>query len=339
MANRITRFSPVHTGTLKTNERFLQEAVIVWGDEFSILEPYVDAHTKIKIRHNICGQVIEKSPHSLLAGHGCPKCKYTEHGRRMARTTEEFKKEVFNAAGNEYTVLGEYYKNNTPIKLKHNSCGHVWNANPSWFLNGSRCPKCMRKKVARKRTLSQTEFVKRVLETELGEYVVIGKYVKCETKIEMHHNTCGRSYYVTPSMFMSGNRCPYCVSSSKSNGEKLISKFLKTNKIIFTMGYKIPECKNINPLPFDFAIFKDKKLIALIEFDGVQHFKPVKAFGGETSFHRQKINDEKKTEFCKSNNIPLCRISYKQIRNMHAKLSTFLFQIDALPASKEVISI
>ena len=34
----------------------------------------------------------------------------------------------------------------------------------------------------------------------------------------------------------------------------------------------------------------------LIEFDGIQHFKPVKLFGGEKEFEKTKIKDEIKRE-------------------------------------------
>ena len=37
------------------------------------------------------------------------------------KSTEEFKKEVYDLVGNEYEVLGEYIKNDKKIKIKHNS--------------------------------------------------------------------------------------------------------------------------------------------------------------------------------------------------------------------------
>lgn len=45
------------------------------------------------------------------------------------------------------------------------------------------------------------------------------------------------------------------------------------------MEYRI---KDFNILsPFDCAIFKDNKLIYLIEYDGQQHFEAVDLFGGK----------------------------------------------------------
>ena len=48
----------------------------------------------------------------------------------------------------------------------------------------------------------------------------------------------------------------------------------------------------------------------VIEFDGIQHFKPVKLFGGEKEFEKTKIKDEIKSRYCLDNNINLIRISY-----------------------------
>lgn len=83
---------------------------------------------------------------------------------------------------------------------------------------------------------------------------------------------------------------------------------LKIN-IIFKKQFRIKECRNIRPLPFDFAVFKDEKLWLLIEYDGEQHFKP--KFGTENLIKTQK-NDRLKNDFCRDNNINLIRIPYKR---------------------------
>jgi len=55
-----------------------------------------------------------------------------------------------------------------------------------------------------------------------------------------------------------------------------------------------------------------------IEYDGIQHFKPIEYFGGEESFLSLKKRDKIKTDFCIKNNIKLLRIGYKD--NMSNKL-------------------
>ncbi len=91
------------------------------------------------------------------------------------------------------------------------------------------------------------------------------------------------------------------------------------NNIIFQKEYSFSDCKSKNNrvLRFDFAIFdKDNKLIKLIEFDGEQHFKPIKYFGGEDYFEYIKENDTIKNNYCINNNIELLRIPYTQLKKL-----------------------
>ena len=80
--------------------------------------------------------------------------------------------------------------------------------------------------------------------------------------------------------------------------------------IKFLPQYSFDDCKHIYVLHFDFAIFKDDKIIGLIEYDGRQHFEPIEFFGGEKGFEQTKKRDEIKNAYCKINNIPLLRLPY-----------------------------
>lgn len=62
--------------------------------------------------------------------------------------------------------------------------------------------------------------------------------------------------------------------------------------------------------PFDFAIFKNGKLVCLIEFDGEQHYRPIDFLGGEDRFKIQQTNDQRRNYFCREHDIPLIRIPY-----------------------------
>lgn len=123
----------------KTYEQFLFEIFQLEGDNYSVLENYIGNHIKIKFKHNICGHIYKATPNNFLrSGTRCPKC-----NKGVKKTTEEFKKEVYNFVKDEYTVLGKYINNNTLIPMRHNLCGHIWNIRPKHFVNSnSRCPQC-----------------------------------------------------------------------------------------------------------------------------------------------------------------------------------------------------
>lgn len=99
-----------------------------------------------------------------------------------------------------------------------------------------------------------------------------------------------------------------CGCVSQSSGELKITQLLENNNIDFQSQYRIKEF-NISA-PFDFAIFKNDKLLGLIEYDGEQHFESVDFFGGEENLKLQQERDERKNKWCKENNIKLVRIPY-----------------------------
>lgn len=100
-----------------------------------------------------------------------------------------------------------------------------------------------------------------------------------------------------------------CINISK--GELYIEEILNDLNLYFEKQKRFKECKNKRSLPFDFYI---PQYNVCIEYDGEQHYKLVKYWGGEEKFLQQQLNDELKNEFCKENNINLVRISYPKTK-------------------------
>jgi ssDNA-binding Zn-finger/Zn-ribbon topoisomerase 1 len=175
---------------------------------------------------------------------------------------------------NEYSVLSKYKKVNIKILFKHNICGNEFYMTPGNFLQGQRCPECMKKKIVLSRTKTHKEFLNDVYNLTGNEYSVLSNYINNKEKIKIRHNICGYEYFTRPNDFLSGCRCPKC---NESKGEKLISKILNNLTITYKSQYVFDDCKNINVLPFDFAIFdKNNILLFLIEYQGEMHFMPTR---------------------------------------------------------------
>lgn len=103
---------------------------------------------------------------------------------------------------------------------------------------------------------------------------------------------------------------------SHSKGETKIEKILRENNVKYSQQYVFPELISLNggKLKFDFAVFNsDNSLRYLIEFNGIQHYKPIEFFGGEKQLEIQKQNDQMKISYCQQNKIPLVIISYQEI--------------------------
>ena len=79
------------------------------------------------------------------------------------------------------------------------------------------------------------------------------------------------------------------------------------NNIKFIQQHKFDDCKNIKPLPFDFYL---PDYNTCIEFNGKQHYEPIKYFGGRVVYDKLIKRDKIKMEYCNKNNIPLLIIKY-----------------------------
>jgi very-short-patch-repair endonuclease len=105
-----------------------------------------------------------------------------------------------------------------------------------------------------------------------------------------------------------GHGCPKC---KKSVGEDRVRKILKLLNIEFIEQTSFDGCKNKLPLRFDFYLPKHN---IIIEYDGIDHFKPVTRSKNdnlsEKRFKMIQVNDKIKNNYCLTKNIKLCRISY-----------------------------
>lgn len=295
--------------------QFRGEVYELVKDRYSVLGEYTRNDEKVLMKHNLCGYEWEIVPSSFLNGTRCPKCS----GNIKNKTTKYFEKEVYDLVSDEYVVLGEYINNKTHILMLHAKCGHKYEVTPDHFLGGRRCPKCAG---LQKRTTK--EFTMEVAQKYGNEYEVIGEYTNSHTKISIKHTKCNSIWDITPANLLSGNGCPFCASSK---GEKSIRKYLRKNHIKYRGQYKIKECKNKKPLPFDFALFDKDKLMALVEYQGMQHYEPIEFFGGKESFEYQQKNDNIKRNYCNINNIPLIEIPYT-VENIEEYLDKQLLKLN-----------
>lgn len=97
-----------------------------------------------------------------------------------------------------------------------------------------------------------------------------------------------------------------CGCSVESAGEVKIKQLLLNNKFSFEQEYWFDDCRDTNPLRFDFYVNNSY----LIEFDGKQHIKAIDYFGGKEGLQNTQKHDKIKNEYCLSHNIPLIRIPY-----------------------------
>ena len=104
----------------------------------------------------------------------------------------------------------------------------------------------------------------------------------------------------------------------RSRGEAKIAQLLEEHGFVFEKEKTFDTCRfpDTNGLArFDFWV--NNKY--LIEFDGIQHYKPTFNQLLQDVFLITQSHDEYKDNWCKENNIPLIRINYKQLNNLTIK--------------------
>lgn len=224
------------------------------------------------------------------------------------KTHNEYLTQIEDKYNGEYEILEKYINTHTPILTKHNKCGHEWYVRPHDLLSGHGCPACGIEKYASKKRLTLKEFEVKFKQITKGEMLLLSDYINSRTKVKVRCNVCGYEWQVTPNNILSKNSsCPVC---KESHGEMAIKNYLIKNNIKYKRQYKIEECKYINPLPFDFAIFNNNELFALIEYQGRQHYEYIDFFGKNGGFEKQQKRDAIKKKYCVKNHIPLIEIPY-----------------------------
>jgi hypothetical protein len=123
---------------------------------------------------------------------------------------------------------------------------------------------------------------------------------------------CGRKNVIIFGDYLRNGDTTSC-GCNLSKNESLIAQILNTLNFKYIQQYTFQDLtstgRECDKLPFDFAILNENKLLYLIEYDGIQHFKSSHEWT-EGGFNTTRKNDLIKNKYCFDNNIPLIRIPY-----------------------------
>lgn len=247
-----------------------------------------------------------------LRGEGCPYCSKEKANNKLRKTQKDYIKEC-----NETHFFKYDYS-----KCKYEKCDcHIivicpiheeFTIRADHHRRGQGCKKCSYEKSSEKQRKDNDIFIKEANEIHNNKYdYSFVKYINNHTKITIICPIHGEFKIKPHDHIIHKNGCSKC---NESKGEIEIRKFLINNNINFESQHRFKNCKNINPLPFDFYL-KEKNIC--IEYDGKQHYEICEYFGGSENFEKIKRNDKIKNDFCKKNEIKLIRISYKEIKEIH----------------------
>lgn len=222
-----------------------------------------------------------------------------------------------------FELISETFENaHTYLKFKCSCCNTVFERN--WnniYSGGNGCRKCRyeNQKILQMRPRSMSKEMLFDYPEICEDWNAKNKYsyekysAKSGFKVKWKCHMCGYEWETSIAHRVKDKSgCPKC-SFKMSKGENIIYNYLQNKNIPFVKEAIFKDCRDINPLPFDFYL-PDYNIC--IEYDGEQHFKPV-SFGCNKSaeeknrrFLLTQKHDKIKNEYCTLKNIKLIRISY-----------------------------
>jgi len=298
----------------KTHEEYVVE-LAVKNPNVEVVEEYIDSRTKILHRcliHNIYWSAI---PCNVLKGCGCSKCGKDKISNELVKTHSEYVNEL-RIINPNIIALERYINMKTSILHKCLIHDVEWNTTPDVVMQGCGCKKCKSEKLRNQHLKNNEQYLKDLKKVNLN-IAVLDNYIDSKTPILHKCLVDEHEWYSTPTNILSGYGCPKC---NESKGEKQIRLWLNSHNVKYESQKIFDDCRDIKPLPFDFYLLEYN---LCIEYDGIQHFEPIKRFGGQEYFEYTVQHDNIKNEYCKNNGISLLRIPY--FKNVEEELNNFLF--------------
>ena len=287
-----------------TTEFFIDNAKLIHGDTYSYDNvAYKFSNQKVIITCSNHGN-FEQEPNSHLKGKGCPQC-----GKNRKFKTN-FIYEATLKHNNKFNYSMVIFKKVDEKVIIICPLHGQFKQTPHSHLSGYGCPDC-----GGNVKLTTESFIAKVNKIHINKYdYSLVDYVNNSIKVKIICPEHGvfeqrpRDHYK--------NACPIC---NESRGERETRNILTNKNINFISQYRFNDCKDKLPLPFDFYLPNHN---ICIEYQGIQHYKPIEHFGGKNALLEVQKRDKIKKEYCHNNNIPLIIIRYNE--NIKSKLSNLI---------------
>lgn len=313
----------------KCFEKYNKKVKNLVGNEYVLFDVFKDKNRiRLDLIHADCGEHYIVEQGKFLKGNNrCQNknCKHKRISKQRTKTKDMVKQEIENLVGDEYLLFGEYTGTNNNMLFKHNipECNYEFLMTPHNFIGGNqRCPACAEKIRRIKLTKTQKQYEEEIFDIFGNEFIVIGKYINSQTKIDIKHNSCKHIFsIIAEKMFCNINPCPFCERPTK--GEQKIIDYLDSfmkNKYIYQQYYDDLVGVGGGLLSYDFYL---PQYNLLIEYQGQFH-DGTAAQQTPEEFEIQKEHDRRKREYAKSHKIDLLEIWYWDFDNIEDILYNYL---------------
>lgn len=284
------------------NEKFIEQARKIHGNKYDYSKvQYKNNHENIVIICPEHGEFLQ-TPASHLKGYGCSKCE-KENFKKIK--WENFLSKAKSVHSNKYDYSKSKYINaDTKICIICPEHGEFWQT-PTHHAEGQGCPICAKYNISKSLRLTQQDIIERAIKIHGNKYDYSNvKYENWDKRVEIKCPIHGAFLQTMHCHVGQGHGCPKC---HDSHAEREIEQILKANKIKYETQKSFPWLKFKKPMFIDFYL---TDFNIAIEFQGGQHFVPVKysandTISSEDSLKITQERDKEKLRLCTENNLKL----------------------------------
>lgn len=282
----------------KRKQEFIDKATTIHNNKYDYSKvDYKTNKIPVEIICPIHGSFMQ-APGDHLKGYGCSKC-----SKKYKPSTEEWIDKVQNWYPYFDLSKVQYKDNKTPviIKCKRHNCEFQVLPN-NVKQNMLLCPECRKEYKQKTQSKDLQLFIEQANKIHFNKYdysktVYINNKIPVKIICPIHGE-----FEQTPSSHLDGYGCHKC----KNKNQTKIFNILKEKFPNEIIEYEYSPTW-LGTQRFD--IYFPKYNIA-VEYDGQQHFVPIKWFGGDLTLQKVQERDLLKNQKCKDNNCILFRIKY-----------------------------
>jgi len=298
-----------------SKEVFLERCKEIWGNIIDYSKIDFKSISSLMLfgckKHNVW--YTQKGTRHLEGRVGCYLC-----GKIYKHTIDTFKEISTDKHQGKYDYSLVVYKSNKDkVKIVCPIHGQ-FEQTPEHHMKGFGCWKCSGCYPS-----TSIDFIKKARDVHGSTYVYSKSiYKNNKTPICVICPKHG-PFYQIPQDHLKGHGCFRC---SNSQGERKIKDVLDQMKIKYIQEKRFQDCRNPKTdrtLPFDFYI-PSRNLC--IEYDGPHHFLVCswRNWSSTSNLRQTKKRDKLKTQYCKTRNIKLIRITYQEYSQIELILKSIL---------------
>lgn len=323
-------------GKRKTTKQFIVDAYEIHGNKYDYSKvEYVDCATKVCI---ICPEHGEfwQVANDHIRGNGCPKCALKSRANKNRKTGDKFIEEAVGIHGNKYDYSKVIYKDaSTNVTIICPIHGE-FEMRPHNHIGTHRqgCPLCGDMRKGDYQRGDTEKFIEDARKVHGDKYDY--------SKVEYYNNRqkvciiCPEhgEFWQKPLDHIHAHGCPEC-GKTLDISEKLVLKELQNVFDDVVYQYRPEWLGNITSRQsLDFYL---PKYNIGVEYQGRQHFAPIRKFGGEEGYAKIVERDIRKFNKCKDNGVKVFYVSFEKTlpKEYHDKI--YVTTEELITAIKECI--